>query len=124
MSVRTFFAVALTLASLAAPVLASPPGVGPNGGIRVDTGTVHVELVSDGTPTITVYISDSSYSPLDAAGWSGNAILLVDGKPQRFPLEATDAGTLSGTAAVPVMQDVKGALQLTAPDGSSTQAKY
>lgn len=45
-------------------------------------------------------------------------------KAQRFPLTPAGGSRLAGTAPVAVPKGVKGAVQLTAPDGSTTQAKY
>jgi hypothetical protein len=81
-------------------------------------------LVADGTTTVVVHLFDAADQPVSAEGWSANAILLVDGAAQRFELAPDADGRLSGTAAVAVPKDVKGAIQLAAPDGTSAQAKY
>jgi hypothetical protein len=103
---------------------AHEPRPGPNGGWKVDAGAWHAELVADDTPNVVVYLYDGSDQPVSAEGWSGNAILLVDGAAQRFELVPNADGQLAGSAAVPVAKDVKGALQLVAPDGTTAQAKY
>ena len=51
-------------------------------------------------------------------------ILVIDGKSQRFALTPADGSKLVGTAPAPVKPGVKGAIQLTAPDGESAQAKF
>lgn len=103
---------------------AHEPRPGPNGGWKVDAGVWHAELVADGTPNVIVYLYDGADQPVSAEGWSGNAILLVDGSAQRFELEPNAEGQLTGLAAAAVPKDVKGALQLVAPDGTTAQAKY
>jgi len=97
---------------------------GPNGGLRVDAGKYHAELVTDGSPKVAVFLTDAEGKPVPAAGFKGNAILVIDGKPQRVALEPTDGSKLTGTAPVAVSAGVKGAVQLTAPDGTTAQAKY
>ena len=111
-------------ALFAVAALAHEPRPGPNGGWKVDAAAWHAELVADGTPTVVVYLFDGSDEPVSAEGWSANAILLVDGAAQRFALVPDAEGRLSGTAAVSVPKDVKGAIQLVAPDGTTAQAKY
>ncbi|GLI24758.1 MULTISPECIES: hypothetical protein [Xanthobacter] len=114
--------LAVTLS--ATPLLAHEPGTGANGGVRVDAGHYHAELVADGTPAVALYLSDGSDKPVAAAGFKANAILVVEGKAQRFPLSPAGGNRLAGTAAVAIPKGVKGAVQITAPDGSSAQAKY
>ena len=81
-----------------------------------------LELVANDTPNVVVFLFDGADQPVSAEGWSGNAILLVDGAAQRFDLTPDANGQLRDAAAVP--KDVKGALQLVAPDGTTAQAKY
>lgn len=122
---RKFAAALVLTSSLAAlPASAHEPSKGPNGGIQVDAGSYHAELVANGTPTVTVYVSDADGKAIPAAGFKANAIFVVDGKPQRFTLEASGGSKLVGTAPVAVPTGVKGAVQLTAPDGKTAQAKY
>lgn len=120
------FLGALLVASplLAPPLLAHEPATGANGGVRVDAGKYHAELVADGTASVSLFLSDGSDKPIAAEGFKANAILVVGGKAQRFPLTPAGASRLAGTAPVPVPKDVKGAVQLTAPDGSTAQAKF
>lgn len=97
---------------------------GRNGGTVADVGKYHAELVVDGTPKVTVYLSDPGGEPVDSAGFKANAILMVGGKPQRFALEPAEGSRLVGTAPVPVAAGVKGVVQLTAPDGTTAQGKF
>ena len=97
---------------------------GHNGGLRVDAGAYHTELLVDGTTKVTVFLSDVNDKPIPAAGFKANAILVVDGKSQRFILDPAEGSKLVGIAPVPVRPGVKGAIQLTAPDGSTAQGKF
>jgi len=108
----------------ATPLLAHEPGAGANGGVRVDAGHYHAELVVDGTPAVSLYLSDGADKPVPAEGFKANAILVVDGKAQRFPLAPVGASRLAGTAPVAIPKGVKGVVQISAPDGASAQAKY
>lgn len=125
MNLRSTLAAALIgLALAAGPALAHEPAKGPNGGLQVDAGDWHAELVANGTPTVTIHLADADGKAIPAAGFKANAIFVVDGKPQRFTLAPADGSRLVGTAPVAVPAGVKGAVQLTAPDGKSGQAKF
>jgi hypothetical protein len=98
-------------------------GTGPNGGQLIEAGKYHIELVGKGT-RLEVFVSDADEKPLAAAGFKALAILVIDGKPHRIPLQPEGSDRLSGTAPAPLASPAKGVLQLTAPDGSVTQAKF
>lgn len=110
----------LLMSSLAA---AHEAAKGRNGGWRVDAGKYHTELVVDGTTQVTIFISDVDDTPLPAAGFKATAILVVNGKTQRFALEPAEGSKLVGTAPEPITSGVKGVIQLTAPDGAIVQGK-
>jgi hypothetical protein len=113
----------MLMAPLAA--MAHDPRPGPNGGLKVDAGTrYHAELVAKGTPEVALFLYDANDKPIPTAGFRAQAILVIDGKTQRFPLQPADGSRLVGTAPVAVPVGVKGAVQLTAPDGSTAQAKF
>jgi hypothetical protein len=121
---RLVLAAALGLV-LTATALAHAPRPGPNGGLKVDAGTNHhAELVTDGTPNVVVYLFDAEDKPVASQGYRANAILLVGGGAQRFPLTAGEGNRLTGTAPVPVPAGVKGAVQIIGPDGATLQAKF
>lgn len=125
MTPRRFLLALCALPLLAAPpLLAHEPRAGAHGGVRVDAGPYHAELVVNGTPEVSVYLSDGADKPVSAEGFKANAILLVDGKAQRFALSPAGGSRLQGTAPVAIAKGVKGAVQITAPDGASAQAKY
>lgn len=113
--------VALLLSTL--PAVAHEAAKGKNGGWRVDAGKYHTELVVDGSTKVTIFVSDVDDKPLPAAGFKATAILVVDGKTQRFALEPADGSKLVGTSPVPIKSGVKGVIQLTAPDGAIVQGK-
>lgn len=124
------FRLILTALTLAMAVGISAPGIaheaakGRNGGLRVDAGRYHTELVVDGSTSVVLYLSDVDDKPISATGFAANAILIVDGKTQRFPLSPSEGSKLVGTAPVAIKPGVKGAVQLTAPDGTTAQAKF
>ena len=119
-------ALALALAlAIATAAHAHEPRPGPNGGLKVDAGkSWHAELVANGTPDVVLFLYDHEDKPIPATGFRANAILVIDGKTQRFALQPADGSKLTGTAPVPVPKGVKGAVQLTAPDGTGAQAKF
>lgn len=116
----------LSLLVLAMPVaLAHEPRPGLNGGLKVDAGNrYHAELVVRGTPEVVLFLYDANDKPIASTGFRGSAILVVDGKTQRFDLRPVDGSRLVGTAPVAVPAGVKGVVQLVAPDGSTAQAKF
>ena len=97
---------------------------GGNGGLRVDAGAYHAELVVDGTTNVAVFLSDGDDKPILAKDFKANAIFVIDGKSQRFTLTPAEGSKLVGTAPTAVKPGVKGAVQLTAPDGVTAQAKF
>jgi hypothetical protein len=105
-------------------VLAHEAAKGRNGGLRVDAGAYHAELLVDGTANVAVFLSDADDKPISAKDFKANAILVINGKSQRFPLAPAEGSKLVGTAPAPVKPGVKGAIQLTAPDGATAQAKF
>lgn len=111
-------------AVVASTAPAHEAGKGANGGPQVDAGKYHAELVLDGSSKVTLYLTDHDAKPVRTAGFKANAIFVVDGKPLRFALEPAEDIKLVGTAPIPVPAGVKGAVQLTAPDGATAQAKF
>ena len=92
--------------------------------LRVDAGKYHTELLVDGTPNVVVFLSDADDKPIAATNFKANAIFIVDGKSLRFALTPADGSKLIGTAPAAVKPGVKGAIQLTAPDGETVQGKF
>lgn len=110
--------------TLVASAVAHAPRKGPNGGALVDAGKGHVELIANGSNDVVIILSDGDDKPVAAQGYKANAILIVDGKTQRFPLAPGEGARMSGKAPVAIPSGVKGAIQLTAPDGATSQAKF
>jgi hypothetical protein len=112
----------LALAAAAA-ALAHEPDIGPNGGKRVDGGSFHVELAPEGA-MVRVFVSGPNYEPVSVAGFTGTAMLVIDGRPTRVMLEPAGDGMLAGEAGTPIPAAAQGAIQLKAPDGKTLQAKF
>lgn len=121
---RRLFLAAIAMAPAAppAPAHAHEPRKGPHGGVLVDAGAYHVEIVTKGT-TVDVYVSDGADKPLPAAGFRATAILAIGGKPQRIALGPAEGNRLTGQAGLAVSGPPKGAVLLTAPDGKTAQAR-
>lgn len=105
------------------PVFAHETGSGPNGGRVTDAGKYHVELVAKDM-VVDVYVLDGSEKPVPAAGFKATAILVANGKPARIALAPADGSRLTGTSEVPLTSAPKGAVQLTAPDGSTASGRF
>jgi hypothetical protein len=125
MNIHRLATIALSLVLMTGSVvLAHEAAKGRNGGLRVDAGAYHAELLVDGTANVAVFLSDADDKPISAKDFKANAILVINGKSQRFPLAPAEGSKLVGTAPAPVKPGVKGAIQLTAPDGATAQAKF
>jgi hypothetical protein len=125
MTIHHIAAIALSvILTSGSAVIAHEAAKGQNGGLRVDAGKFHTELLVDGTTTVTVFLSDVTDKPIAAKDFKANAIFVLDGKSQRFALTPSDGSKLVGIAPAPVKPGVKGAIQLTAPDGESAQGKF
>jgi hypothetical protein len=96
---------------------------GPNGGRVADAGRYHVELVAKDT-VLDLFVADTANQPVKPEGFKGVAILIVDGKSQRIPLEPADNRKLSGIATTKLPGNPKGVVQLTLPDGKTAQARF
>ena len=116
----------LRLALLTA-LIASPAGAhsskGPHGGRLTEAKPYHAELVTKGD-AVEIFISDADEKPMKAAGFKGVAIFQVGGKAERIELRPGGSGALAGKAPSPLQQTVKGAVQLTGPDGKTTNARF
>lgn len=115
--------VLTTALAATASAHAHEPRLGPNGGTLVDAGAHHVELVANNT-SVWIYLSDAADAPVSSKGFTGTAILLVGGKPQRVALEPSGGSALTGQLAAPIADPVRGVVQLTGPDGTTSQGKF
>ncbi len=102
---------------------AHAPKVGVHGGAQTDAGSFHVEVVPRGT-TLQVFLRDHSNKAVVTDGFKGTAIFVIDGKPQRIPLTPAGENKLTGTSAISLPSEPKGAVQITTPAGSTVQAKF
>jgi hypothetical protein len=118
-----------TLAAGAALVIAlcsahaHAPKVGIHGGLQVDAGSFHVEIVPRGK-LLQVYFRDHSDKAVSTQGWKGIAIFTIDGKAQRITLSPGAENQLKGTSAVEIPAEPKGAVQITTSSGGTVQAKF
>ena len=117
---RKSLIVASALA-LSLPALAHE-AKGPHGGRIVDAGPYHVELVSKANQ-VDLFVVDTADKLVPPGGFKGVAILIVDGKSQRIPLDPVD-NKLSGTSGVNLPANPKGVIQLTLPGGKTAQARF
>jgi hypothetical protein len=118
-----------TIVALASVLITAIPGAahevekGPNGGRVVEAGSNHIELVVSANG-VDVFVTDASDKPVSIDGFKGVAIFTISGKAQRIVLEPKDGARLSGTAPVTLPAQPAGVVQLTAPDGKTTQARF
>ena len=116
--------VALATALLIATATAAHEVVkGPNGGRVVEVGTHHVELVVREN-VVSVFVTDANDKPIFVTGFKGVAIFTISGKAQRIVLDSKDGTRLFGTSPVTLPAGSVGVVQLTAPDGKTTQGRF
>jgi hypothetical protein len=108
---------------LATSATAHGPAKGTHGGIQVDAGDYHVEIVPGGK-TLTLYMNDKEEKAIDAKGLRAVGLFVVGGKAQRIELTSAGANKLTGTAPVDLPATLKGSVQITLPDGKTVQAKF
>ena len=106
---------------LAAPAVAHE-GNGPHGGIQVDAGDKHVELVVEG-PKLAVYVTDAKHAALALAGATGRAIVQDGGRTATVALAPAEGDRLVGTAEAPVGKGARVVTSLTIA-GEPVQARF
>lgn len=93
-----------------------------HGGRITHAGSYHVELVTRGS-TIEAFLVGHDDKPMQANGYKGVAILVVDGKSQRVPLVPSN-DRLKGDAAANLPENPKGVVQIISPTGATANAKF
>jgi hypothetical protein len=71
-----------------------------------------------------VYLKDHSDKTVSSSGFKGTAIFVVNGKAERITLTPAGENQLKGTSSVDLPAELKGAVQITTPTGSTVQAKF
>lgn len=118
------FTLVLAAALFITPAPAHEPRVGPRGGHLVDAGNYHVEVITQ-EKRIEVFVSDLADKPLPAKDFKALAILAHEGKANRIPLSpSADGSRLTGAAEIILPKRIKGAVQLTSPDGKTATATF
>jgi hypothetical protein len=69
-------------------------------------------------------VRDHSDNAVSTEGFRGAGMLVIDGKPERITLTPAGGNQLKGASAVMISSEPKGAVQITAPTGSTVQAKF
>jgi hypothetical protein len=115
--------VAATLVCIPAFAWAHSAGVGPNGGPQVDVGNLHVEYTARDR-TMTFHVRDHNDKPVATDGYKGTAIFVIDGKPQRIPLQPAGDNRLTGTTPDAAPAKPKGAVQIQSPTGANIQGRF
>jgi hypothetical protein len=121
MHVRT--ALIISAMMLSASAIGHELANGPHGGRVVEAGDYHVELVAREN-LVEVFLTDIKDKPIVPVGFKGVAILVIGGKSTRIPLEPTTTSSLLGKTGSTVSSEPKGVVQITAPNGSTAQARF
>ena len=112
-------------AFLMTSAFAGAPEKGQNGGWKVDAGAKHhVEVVLNGSTTVTVFVSDENSKAIPAEGFKANATVVVNGTTHRLALDKLEGSKMTGTAPAVIPAGSKGAISLTLPNGSTVRATF
>jgi hypothetical protein len=121
-----YLTLALTFI-LAGPVLAHTSSQftkGPHGGHLVDAagGKQHLELVAKDSE-LTLYVSDQDEKPVDTAGGTAEAQVLVGGKTHKVVLKPAGSNTMKGTGNFSAAKGMRVILKTTKVGGQSHQTR-
>lgn len=115
------------LALIAALTAAQPAHAhdakGAHGGRIGDAGPYHAELVVK-DKVVEIFLIGENDKPIDPKGFTGVAIFTLGGKAERVTLAPSEKNALSGIATTALPARPKGAVQVTAPDGKTSTARY
>lgn len=115
--------LALGVILLAAQPVFAHEAKGPHGGRVVDAGPYHAELVAK-DKAMEIFLTGDNDKSVDPKGFKGVAILNLGGKVERITLVPSEKGGLRGEASADLPTNLKGAVQLTAPDGKTATARF
>jgi hypothetical protein len=118
---RTLLAVSLGGLMLSGPA-AAHEGQGPHGGIQVDAGDKHVELVVEG-PKLAVYVTNRDDAAVAIAGATGRAVVQDGGRTATVALAPAEGDRLVGTAEAPIGKGARVVTSLTIA-GQPVQARF
>lgn len=93
-----------------------------HGGRIAHAGGYHVELVTRAN-TVEAFLIGHDDRAMAVDGYTGVALLVVDGKRQRIPLAPRD-NRLVGEAGISLPDSVAGVVQITSPAGVTASAKF
>ena len=123
MKFATFVVLCALLSVTSASAQHNHQHKGQHGGVVVDAGDYHVEMVAKDA-TVEIHVSDNDNKPVSITGYKGVAILSVAGKSHRIVLEPADSSRLSGKASGALPAQPKGVVQITPPGGKTFQARF
>ncbi len=121
-----YLALAAALA-FATPVLAHTDSKftkGPNGGHIVDAGggSQHLEVVATGGD-LTLYVTDANEKPVNTAGGSAEAQVLVAGKTHKVALAPAGGHTMKGKGDFAAQKGMRVILKTKNVGGGSHQVR-
>ena len=97
---------------------------GPNGGHIVDAGggKQHWEMTAAGD-TLTLYVTDQDEKPVDTAGGSADAQVLVGGKNHKVKLAPAGGNTMKGTGSFKAAKGMRVIVKTDKVGGQSFQVR-
>jgi hypothetical protein len=120
---RLFWSVAAMVALLGPHAWAQNSWSGPNGGIMVDAGGFHVELLVKNTE-YRVNVFDHVDKPILVASATAVATVMVGDDKEKLSLQPVAANTFSGTGTMKRSGAAKVLILLKVPDQATAIARF
>jgi hypothetical protein len=117
------WSVASLVVLLTAPAMAQTSWAGPNGGVMVDAGSFHVELLIKNAE-YRVNVFDHVDKPIAIAQASAVATVMVGEEREKLTLQPVAANTFSGIGAVKRSGATKVLVMLRVPDQATAIARF
>lgn len=94
-----------------------------HGGVAVEAGTYHVELLAKGK-SLTVYVSDHNDKPVDVKGAKATANVFSGKDKGTVTLAVSGANAMSGEAPFTIATDAKVVVSFTLAGKKTEQARF
>jgi hypothetical protein len=120
---RLFWSVAAMAALLSSHAWAQNSWTGPNGGIMVDAGGFHVELLVKNTE-YRVNVFDHVDKPILVAQATAVATVMVGDDKEKLSLQPVASNTFSGTGTMKRSGAAKVLILLKVPDQATAIARF
>ncbi len=120
---RSLWLVLALMLLLASPAMAQTSWSGPNGGVMVDAGSFHVELLVKNTE-YRVNVFDHVDKPIAVADATAVATVMIGEDKEKVSLQPVAPNTLAGTGTIKRSGAAKVLVMLRVPDQATAIARF